>query len=83
MSHEALPEAPSVIELRLERVLAALQKLDPIEAARLLEGPLEGRATPRARRLWEQCVEAMPAVMRDWQRRVSASLAARAYAENS
>jgi hypothetical protein len=68
-----------VIEQRLEKVLAALRAFDPIEAARLMEAPFEGPATPRARVLWDQCVQVMPIVMRDWQRRVSASLAARAY----
>lgn len=72
-----------MIEERLEKALAALRALDPITAAELLDGPLEGRVTPRARVLWEQCVEQMPVVMADWQRRVGASLAARTYLEHT
>lgn len=71
-----------MIEERLEQALAALRAFDVFEAARLLDMPLEGRVTPRARVLWQQCVDAMPGVMSDWQRRLNASLAARTYVEH-
>lgn len=72
-----------MIEDTLEKVLAALKANDPIAAAEAFTAPLEGPATPRARYLWEQCVAAMPGVMADWQRRVGATLAVRAYSENT
>jgi len=69
------------VEQRLERALAALKAFDPLEAQRALEGPLEGPATPRARVLWQQCCDAMPIVLAEWQRRVTALNAVRAYQE--
>jgi hypothetical protein len=71
------------LERRLENVLAALRAFDTVEAARLFEEPMEGPPTQRARELLQACVDAMPAVMHDWQRRVNASLAARAYEEGA
>ncbi|MBL8956973.1 MAG: hypothetical protein JNK82_39740 [Myxococcaceae bacterium] len=67
------------VEEQLERALAALKACDPIEAARILDEPPSGPATVRARVLWQQCIDAMPAVLAEWQKRSQALNAVRAY----
>jgi hypothetical protein len=79
--HRACGDPPTVIQIeeRLEKALHALRAKDPVEAARWLEGPLAGPATERAKLLWRQCMDEVPKMGAELQRRLSASRAARAY----